>query len=625
MYVYDIQVAKQRLVSNNAVSNLPKLIYLGPVVITLVIATTLLDPFNSPKLWLLMLLSAWLFGHIVVHLRKNNDQSTKILISLVVFFLASLLTSGLFSENLQKAFFGETQRRTGIFFYVGMAIFMIGSSLFANRKLIFYFYTSATCTSLILLTYGFIQYLGQDPISWVNPYNSIILTLGNPNYSSALMSILTILLFAFALYLHGLRRLLLFAVGFGLLILIVLSNSRQGIISFGFGMNVVILTYLFKRSIKAGVIYSIFSIVSAIFVVLGMLQTGPLEKYVYKTSVSIRGYYWRTGIDMFFSRPFTGVGIDNYGDYFKQFRSSEYPLRFGFQITSDNAHNVPIQLLATGGIFVGLSYFLLTVFIFWRGVKVLKNAQIHEMFILSGLFGAWIAYMAQSVISIDNVGLAIWGWVIGGIIVGISYTHNNQVIETNKAKSLQELNLRSVYQKIYSSIFLLPMFLIISLHFQVEKDMYKTASLGASVNETSAAPYNNPILYDSLIRVSKLKLLDSSHKLTIAALLRDNGNTKDYETVISDLLRKDPRCLTCLTVRGEVYEINKDWANAVKTYNKISILDPWNAENYLRIANVYAILGQKQAAISALDKVLSFAGGTEVGIQALEGKKKLTS
>ena len=617
-------MAKQRFVPNKFESDSPKIIYLAPLIISLAIFTTLLDPFNSPKLWLLILLSAWLFGHILIHLKKNPSKSTRLLTSLVVFFLSSLLFAALFSENLQKAFLGETQRRTGVLFYIGMALFMLGSALFANRKLIYNFYVSATCASLTLLIYGFIQYLGQDPISWENPYNSIILTLGNPNYSSALMSILTILLFAFALHLQGLKRLMLFVVGIGLIVLIVLSNSRQGIISFAFGINVLILTFLFKRSFKIGLIYAVFTVISAIFVVLGMLQLGPLEKYVYKTSVSIRGFYWRTGIDMFFSKPFTGVGIDSYGDYFKQFRSVEYPLRFGFQITSDNAHNVPIQLLATGGIFVGLSYFLLTAFIFWRGIKVIRNVSKNETFLLSGLFGAWIAYVAQSIISIDNVGLTIWGWVIGGIIVGISYSQNNEVAENNKAKSLQELNLRSVYQKMYSAIFLLPAIFIVSLHFQVEKNMYEIASLGASVNATSAAPYNNKILYDSLMRASNLKLLDSSHTLTIAALLRDNGSTTEYEKVISDLLLKDPRCLTCLKVRGEVYEINKDWANAVKTYNQISLLDPWNAENYLRIANVYAVLGQKQAAISALDKILSFAGNTQVGIQALEGKKKLT-
>jgi tetratricopeptide (TPR) repeat protein len=76
-------------------------------------------------------------------------------------------------------------------------------------------------------------------------------------------------------------------------------------------------------------------------------------------------------------------------------------------------------------------------------------------------------------------------------------------------------------------------------------------------------------------------------------------------------------------VRAEVYELNTNWESALKTYKLIAKLDPWNAENYLRIANAYAVLGQKQAAINSLDKILTFAGNTEIGIQALEGKKRL--
>lgn len=616
-------MVKQRLVSSNFELNSPKIIYLAPVFISLIVVTTLLDPINSPKLWLMCLLAAWLLGHILIQKRRIFKQSTKLLSLLIIFFLVSLFFAGLSSENLLKAFIGETQRRTGILFYIGMAIFMLGSALFANRKLILNFYISATCTSLVFVLYGFIQYLGQDPISWNNPYNSIILTLGNPNYSSALMSILTVLLFAFALHLQGLKRVLLFALGLGLIALIVLSNSRQGLISFAFGINILMVTFLFKKNIKFGLIYSFFALGSAIFVVLGMLQSGPLEKYVYKTSVSIRGYYWRAGIDMFLSQPFTGVGIDSYGDYFKAFRSLEYPLRFGFQITSDNAHNVPIQLLSTGGIFVGFSYCLLTAFILWRSIKVLRDSQKNEIFLFSGLIGAWVAYVAQSVISIDNVGLTIWGWVIGGIIVGISYSQFNKTTDTNKANSLQQLNLQSVKQKIYSSLIILPIILLVSIHFQVEKEMYKIVSLGNFTNTISGAPYNNNVLHDALMKGANLKMLDSSHRLTIAALLRDNGSVNEYEEVISKLLLADPRCLICLSVRGEVYEINKDWVNALKTYNRIAVLDPWNAENYLRIANAYSVLGQKQAAISTLNKVLSFAGDTQIGTQALEGKKKL--
>jgi hypothetical protein len=40
-----------------------------------------------------------------------------------------------------------------------------------------------------------------------------------------------------------------------------------------------------------------------IFALVGMLQIGPLEKFLYKPSVSVRGYYWRAGLEMFKDYP----------------------------------------------------------------------------------------------------------------------------------------------------------------------------------------------------------------------------------------------------------------------------------------------------------------------------------
>ena len=622
-FVYNIQVVKNRLLNGKSISYSPSVIYLSPVVISLMIITTLMDPFNSPKLWILCLLASWLLGYIITHAKRLFNPIIKKLIYLLTFFLTSLFCAGVFSDDYLKTFIGETQRRTGVLFYLGMAIFMFGSALFANIQMVLKLYLSASFLAIILVIYGFAQFSGNDPVAWDNPYNSIILTLGNPNYASAIMSILGILLFAFAMHLNGIKRLSLITLGVALLLLIVFSNSRQGLVSFGVGVNVLILTIMFKKSLRLGVAYLAFSLVSSIFVILGMLQIGPLEKYLYKSSVSIRGYYWRAGLDMFMSKPLTGVGIDSYGDYFKEFRSVEYPLRYGFQITSDNAHNVFIQFLSTGGLFVGLSYLLLMVFIFLYGIKMLKSSQGDEIFLLSGLFGAWIAFVAQSVISIDNVGLTIWGWILGGLILGTSYSKHDLPLESNKNQTRQQLNLLLVRQRMLSSILILPMIIGVSLHFRVEKEMYKIASLGGSINATTPAPYNNALLQETLLNGSKLKILDSSHKLTIAALLRDNGNSREYDKILSDLIESDPRCLTCLKVRAEVYELNTNWESALKTYKLIANLDPWNAENYLRIANAHAVLGQKQAAINSLDKILTFAGNTEIGIRALEGKKKL--
>ena len=85
----------------------------------------------------------------------------------------------------------------------------------------------------------------------------------------------------------------------------------------------------------------------------------------------------------------------------------------------------------------------------------------------------------------------------------------------------------------------------------------------------------------------------------------------------------DPNCLICLRVRAETYESQSRWNEALDQYIRISKNDPWNAENYLRIANLYGILGNTESTIQYLDRILAFAPNTDVGKQAFEGKMKL--
>jgi O-antigen ligase len=61
------------------------------------------------------------------------------------------------------------------------------------------------------------------------------------------------------------------------------------------------------RSRKLSLFVVGFSVAGAILAILGMLQKGPLVSLLYKDSVSVRGYYWRAGIEMFKDSPLTGV------------------------------------------------------------------------------------------------------------------------------------------------------------------------------------------------------------------------------------------------------------------------------------------------------------------------------
>jgi hypothetical protein len=52
--------------------------------------------------------------------------------------------------------------------------------------------------------------------------------------------------------------------------------------------------------------------------------------------------------------------------------------------------------------------------------------------LFAGFVGAWVAFQAQSIISINQIGLAIWGWCLSGLIIG--YEINTRVVPTVEEK-----------------------------------------------------------------------------------------------------------------------------------------------------------------------------------------------
>jgi hypothetical protein len=62
-------------------------------------------------------------------------------------------------------------------------------------------------------------------------------------------------------------------------------------------------------------------------------------------------------------------------------------------------------------------------------IRVIKREkEFNPLF--AGFVGAWVAFQAQSIISINQIGLAIWGWVLSGLIIGYEInTREKPVIE----------------------------------------------------------------------------------------------------------------------------------------------------------------------------------------------------
>jgi hypothetical protein len=133
--------------------------------------------------------------------------------------------------------------------------------------------------------------------------------------------------------------------------------------------------------------------------------------------VIFRGDYWQAGWKMTIENPIFGVGLDSYGDWYRRSRSIEATLRRGPEIVTNAAHNVYLDMSAFGGFPLLVAYSSLMIVVAISSWKVIKRAkEFNAPF--AGLVGAWLAFQAQSIISINQIGLAIWGWVLSGLIVG---------------------------------------------------------------------------------------------------------------------------------------------------------------------------------------------------------------
>ncbi len=574
---------------------------LGASLVTLYFNSRIQDPFNAPKMWLIFLISSILLGYLVTDSRKLIRNSTLKLLSLLTgFFIVAGIFASIFTDSKYNAFLGESQRRNGLLSYVSLTILLLAASLYIRIDAIKRLSYIAFFTGSLLGTYGLLQNAGQDFVQWNNPYNAIISTVGNPNFAGAIMAMMASIVFAPIL---NKQFHVLFRISSALLVLLLLrtiylSGAKQGLISLALGVGVYVLIWIYQKNTKLGHISAILGAVIGVLSILGMLKIGPLTSIMYKGSVSVRGYYWRAGLKMFQENPISGVGLDRYGAYFKEFREPGYPLNYGFDITSTNAHNTPIQLFATGGIFFGASYLALTIFIFIRGIKALRANSGTNQLLIAGIFSAWLAYEAQSIISIDNIGISVWGWLLGGAIIGLSVMNNKS--DEPVPGQRKNPNLVSL-QPVYAMGFLIFTIVFVSILYKGESSMYQTRMRYNPQVATGKADF-----HDYAFKTLTTPLVDPNYKLITATYLAQNGFFSEGIENLKKLSVQDPRNLDTWTYLAEFAERTQQLDSAISYREKIVELDPYNTRNYLQLGRAYKTRGDLVKVQEILNKINAY-------------------
>jgi len=590
-------------IKSNTLNYPLKLLLTISLIITIYFGTQLQDPFNAPKMAILLVLSAGLIPYLFE--KRNDSYRLNMTERILIYSLTAGLTlSTLLTDNKYIGIFGESQRKIGFLTYLCFIIIFTISLKFFNLNNFKSIYTALFMLSCILTIYGLLQTTGNDPVKWNNQYNSIITVFGNPNFASAFFAMLSVAMLAKFFYEKIISlKLMNLTLVFFMILLIWRSQSRQGLVSFSIGAAVILTVVLSKRKRVLGIFASILFATLLILAVLGMLQIGPLTSLLYKDSVSVRGFYWRAAIEMFFHNPFSGIGIDRYGSYFKEFREIGYPLNYGYNLTSTNAHNVYLQLLATGGLSVAIPYIALKIYIAWSGIKYLLNSQSKHLVLFTGLFACWTAYEAQSLISIDNIGLTIWGWILGGAILALS-KQNKVLTSTEQVQSLS--NNKKSYINLVSYFMIIPSTIFALYFIKGESEMWKARVLGESSGFQPSEELKN-----LTSKAVNTPLLDPIWKIMCADYFAQMGDLESGSNLIEEILKKDSRNIDALQVGARIYAARNETELAIKLQVRISEIDPYNAENYYVLLKNYKLIGDFDNAKFMREKIKQVAPNSE--------------
>lgn len=411
----------------------------GACVVTLAVAiNTVTDPVNVPKLFVLGVMGFGVLFILISNGIKARINESPLLYLAIISFLAFGIMSTFFSNSpMSQNLYGVYGRNSGLLTYLLLSFVLLAASQLRSSRsfnLVVISFFVAGFGNLFYCTWAI--FFG-DFIPWNNPYGNILGTLGNPNFIGSFMGMFCGALFAqlFNSNLSKNKKLFLLASLPFLFFVTYKSHAIQGRVLAASGFVIVLFFVIREKySNRVLIVYSIGSILIGAFALLGALQKGPLADLIYKTSVSLRGQYWAGGMNAGRSHLWTGVGFDAFGDWYRRMREPRALVLPGPNTVVNASHNVPIDIFAFGGIPLITTYILIIALVLVSSFRFIKQSRKFDSIFVT-LFTLWVAYQLQSIISINQIGLAVWGWLLSGCLIAYSQISLSQEPEKLKITS----------------------------------------------------------------------------------------------------------------------------------------------------------------------------------------------
>lgn len=357
----------------------------------------------------------WVFWLLV----KNKEKIyITPLIKSVLLYGVVIFISALLGVNFYWSMFSGNERMEGVFGIWHFILFFIILATTFNFKEIEDLIKTQVYIGLFYSLLAIYSYLGLGMVDPTTTSNRLAGFTGNPSYFAtyALFNAFFALYFYFEKYQREKKIFNWWLVIFGIFsFLMFITGCRGTMIAFGLSILMIGLTIIFKKDKELLVFKKLFSLLIIIgLIFLGLVFSLKNTAFVKRffalerlTSISLKDptavsrlYSAKTAFKGFLEKPLFGWGIENYQaayiKYFNPIVIRYLPQDFFF----DRAHNKPMEVLTTTGIFGFISY--LSIFIMAIYTLYQKQKKDQNWFILSSvLIGLIIAYFVQNIFIFD--------------------------------------------------------------------------------------------------------------------------------------------------------------------------------------------------------------------------------
>ena len=386
---------------------------------------------NANAQFVALAISATGIGAYLVIKNKIPKLSKKIWITLAALFLSTAIST-VAGGNIIGSMVGDVGRYTGLISLYSLLLIAIYFATIGMDRFNHYL----PYFMMGLFTVNFLGLLQQFKLIVLPGDGGFGSTLGNIDFLSAWIGTTLPLIMLLVGKRHIAYRVLLIIMPPLSLFLIYKLTPKQGYMDL-FIFIFFLLIYKFRAKIKRfSLSLNRFTLITGALTLLWIeaiivipLAKIPLPFITNEAQVVVRATFWLSGAKMFFAKPLFGVGPDNFGYYYDQYRSLYSFKSNEFLITND-AHSSVIQSMATLGVFAMISFTVLLIFLI-RSLHINYNKYPKHRATIYWLGVFFLLFITNSNISPITLQHKYLFWALAGFSIGAAYS-NGFISNTRK-------------------------------------------------------------------------------------------------------------------------------------------------------------------------------------------------